>query len=218
MPKITREMLDFVGKARSVMEKNLSIVFYSEHIRYVPGSLVALRWGPEQTSILVVVAGDDAGTVFEGIVPPVVIAPRAPDQTVLLKKNPVQVTGYAYSKFDNGVSIFRFQRRLYRKLTENGFKFEDPFSTAQNSFYDLLRKNKLLIMDRCGGGEMRKRDFSDPAGKLRILRKGMLLLKRVIGIKYYNLLMRTLLVLCRPEEQTFLFENLKLDIPSRFRE
>jgi hypothetical protein len=94
MPRITREMLDFVGKARSVMEKNLSIVFYSEHIRYVPGSLVALRWGPEQTSILVVVAGDDAGTVFEGIVPPVVIAPRAPDQTVLLKKNPVQILEY----------------------------------------------------------------------------------------------------------------------------
>lgn len=58
-----------------------------------------------------------------------------------LKVNQTELTDYTYSCFANGVDIFRFQRRLYRRLTQSGFVYENPFSTEKGSFYDLLNKN-----------------------------------------------------------------------------
>jgi len=123
---------------------------------------------------------------------------------------------YAYDKFDNGIRIFAFQRRLYRRLTEIGFQFENPFSTRQGSFYDLLRKNRMVIFEQNVSGEYGKRNFGNAERKLKLLKFGMLLLKKVIGIRNFHLLMRTLFALCRPEEQTYLLESLHLDLPIRF--
>ena len=124
---------------------------------------------------------------------------------------------YAYSRYNNGVCIYSFQRRLYRKLTEQKFVFDNPFSTAPQSYYDVLRANRLLIVDRNTGGEFRKNNITNAEGKLRLLKKSMLLLKKVIGIKYYHILLKTLNALSRPEEQTFLLETLHLDLPIQFR-
>lgn len=124
---------------------------------------------------------------------------------------------YAYARFENGAHIYSFQRRLYRKLTEQGFLFENPFSVTPGSYYELLRTNRLLIWDAAPKGEFRKSDISNAQGKLRMLKRGMLLLKKVIGIRNYHLLLRTLKDVSRPEEQTFLFETLHLDLPTQFR-
>ena len=124
---------------------------------------------------------------------------------------------YAYSTFENGVHIYGFQRRLYRKLTEQHTLFDNPFAATPRSYYDLLKTNKLLIGGTETKGEFRKSNVSNAEGKLRSLKKGMLLLKKVIGIKHYHLLLRTLKDLSRPEEQTFLLETLHLDLPTQFR-
>jgi hypothetical protein len=124
---------------------------------------------------------------------------------------------YAYARFENGAHIYGFQRRLYRRLTEEGFVFENPFAVTPGSYYGLLRTNRLLIGEKEPKGEFRKIDVRNAEGKLRMLKKGMLLLKKVIGIRNYHLLLRTLKDLSRPEEQTFLFETLNLDLPTRFR-
>jgi hypothetical protein len=123
---------------------------------------------------------------------------------------------YAYGTFDNGVRIFAFQRRLYRRLTEIGFHFGDPFSVGQGSFYDLLQRNRMVICEKDGTGEYRKKDFAGADAKLNALKFGMVLLKKVIGIKYFYLLTRILSVMCQPEEQTYLLETLHLDLPIRF--
>lgn len=124
---------------------------------------------------------------------------------------------YAYSTFENGVHIYGFQRRLYRKLTEQHTRFDNPFAATPRSYYDLLKTNKLLIGGTETKGEFRKSNVSNAEGKLRSLKKGMLLLKKVIGIKHYHLLLRILKDLSRPEEQTFLLETLHLDLPTQFR-
>jgi hypothetical protein len=124
---------------------------------------------------------------------------------------------YAYATFENGVHIYGFQRRLYRKLTEQNTPFDNPFAITPRSYYELLRTNKLLIGDTETKGEFRKSNIRNAEGKLRTLKKGMLLLKKVIGIRQYHLLLRTLKDLCRPEEQTFLLETPNVDLPTRFR-
>lgn len=123
---------------------------------------------------------------------------------------------YSYGAFSNGTRIFSFQRRLYRKLTENGYRFADPFAITAGSFYDLLRQNRLLIQGGDPGGEFSQRNVANAPRKLRMLKRGLLMLKKLIGIRYYHLLMRTMAVVARPEEQAFLLETVDLDIPIRF--
>ena len=127
------------------------------------------------------------------------------------------VLTYAYSKFDNQIPIFSFYRRLYRRLTESGFIYDDPFSTTPQSYYMTLRANRLLISGQRSGGEYRKSDIPNAEGKLKKLTNIMLIIKKAVGIKRYHLLLRTLNTLSRPEEQTFLLETMRLDIPIRFR-
>lgn len=127
------------------------------------------------------------------------------------------VASYAFSNFENGTRIFHFQRRMYRTLREHGLEFGDPFSTAPGSYYDLLRRNKLLIKAPEASGEFRKEDITRSAAKLALLKSAMLFLKKLIGIRHYHLLLRVLVALSRPEEQTFLIETLGTDYPLRFR-
>jgi hypothetical protein len=123
---------------------------------------------------------------------------------------------YSYGAFADGVRIFSFHRRLYRKLTELGYHFEDPFATTTGSFYEMLRHNRLLIESAHSRGEFSQRNVPHASRKLRMLKRGLLVLKKFIGIRYYHLLMRTMAVLARPEEQVFLLETVGLDVPIRF--
>ncbi len=123
---------------------------------------------------------------------------------------------YAFNQFADGQSIFAFHRRLYRRVTECGMRFEDPFAVGPGTFHDHLSRNGLLLGSAGRAGEIRQKDIPNAGAKLKMLRRSMVLLKRLIGIRYYTLLLRTLLVLCRPEEQVFLLESLKLDAPLRF--
>jgi hypothetical protein len=123
---------------------------------------------------------------------------------------------YTYGAFADGVRIFSFHRRLYRKLTENGYKFADPFATTVGSFYEILRGNRLLIDGGHPGGEFNQRNLANAPRKLRMLKRGLLMLKKLIGIRNYHLLMRTMTVLARPEEQAFLLETVDLEVPIRF--
>jgi hypothetical protein len=124
--------------------------------------------------------------------------------------------GYSFGKFSNGVRIYSFQRRLFRRLLQEGVTFGDPFATTPGSFYDMLRRHRLLLTGSAAGGEFNQRNVANAGRKLKLLRGALLLLKKVVGIKYYHLLMRTLAVLSRPEEQIFLLESLDLDLKPRF--
>lgn len=135
----------------------------------------------------------------------------------LINQGPNDFNTYAFSKFDNGVRIYSYQRRLYRKLSENGFKYVDPFSTGPQTYYFLLKANRMLIVNQGIEGEFRKRNIAGAENKLRKIKKIMLLMKKVMGIKHYHLLLRVINSLSRPEEQAFLLETLKTNIPNQLR-
>lgn len=113
---------------------------------------------------------------------------------------------YVFSKFDNGVNIFVFQRRLYRKLVEQRKISSDPFSTSHGSFYDLLRKNGLVVLEK-SKSEFVQRDFSSSGRWVKWMLRLMEMAKNVFGIKYYYLWIRWLFGHTRPEEQLFLIHR-----------
>lgn len=119
---------------------------------------------------------------------------------------------YTYSRFHNGISIFPFQRRIYRRLLQMAATFEDPFATDPDSFYDLLRKNGLIIEEKTK--TMYKRsDFRDSGSMIKWFLRFMRLLKILAGPKYYHLLLRVLHKYSRSEEQVFLLrKGIKINV------
>ncbi|HLP18392.1 MAG TPA: hypothetical protein VK470_19185 [Bacteroidota bacterium] len=111
---------------------------------------------------------------------------------------------YTYNFFDNGTPIVKFHRRLYRRLTETGVRFPDPFASGEGSFYRELDGNRLI--DRSGAriDAASERDFAGFDKKIRILNRFFIALRTIIGAKNYFLLMKLFLRYCRPENQTFL--------------
>jgi hypothetical protein len=125
---------------------------------------------------------------------------------------------YAYTKFDNGVTVLNFHRRLYRRLSEEHSFGPDPFVTTPGSFFDLLKINKLLIHEEDRRGEYSGKDFSNPGVIIRWFRRGMLWLKKLVGIKYYHMLLRQLFKYSRPEEQVFLIEKWTIEQEQNLRQ
>lgn len=114
---------------------------------------------------------------------------------------------YAYNKYNNGIAVVRYQRRFYRALLKKGFQVEDPFSTVQGSYYDLLKKNKLLIYEKGKNLDITRNVISNYKDKMNIMFKLLYLFKRIIGIKRYYFLMRFFLFYSRFEEQLFLIKD-----------
>jgi hypothetical protein len=113
---------------------------------------------------------------------------------------------YTYAKYDNGINIFVFQRRMYRMIAQSRRIRSDPFATGPNTFYDVLRKNRLIIADR-SKSEFVQADFRSSGRGVRWFKRGLIWLKNLIGIRYYYLLMRWLYNNSRPEEQIFLLDK-----------
>ena len=109
---------------------------------------------------------------------------------------------YRYSHYDNGISIFAFQRRLYRKLLEKQAIATDPFSTGSHSFYALLDANGLIIEEKSATAYSRK-DLSGSGRLIRWYERALILLKGLVGTKYYHLFIRLMRNTSRPEDQLF---------------
>lgn len=113
---------------------------------------------------------------------------------------------YTYARYDNGVNIFVFQRRMYRMILQGRSVQSSPFATGSGTFYDLLCKNRLIILDR-SNAEFVQADFKSSGRGVLWFKRGLIWLKCLIGIKYYYLLIRWLYNNTRPEEQMFLIEK-----------
>lgn len=111
---------------------------------------------------------------------------------------------YAYSAFDDGVHILRFYRRLYRRAKAQWPQMGDPFATTKESFYQMLKKNGLLIHDTPARGEFGREDIGRPELALQAFLWGLKSLRWLLGMKRYHVLLRKMGVYSRPEEQIFL--------------
>jgi len=120
---------------------------------------------------------------------------------------------YCYSKFNNGIKIFKFQRRLYRALTLNkslnelGINIDDPFASGLDSLYALFEKNKLIIEEYAKSLKPAPQLVNEKNIKKMILFQIMKFLKTAIGINRYYHLMNFFAEHSRFERQTFLIKK-----------
>lgn len=112
---------------------------------------------------------------------------------------------YSYACFDNGNPIESFHRRLYHGLIESGTRYDNPFSTEKNSFYDIIRKKGMIGHE--GGDRQNIRNMSNLDKKRRMVALLFKSLYRAMGYKRYALFLRSLYFYCRPELHTFLIKK-----------
>lgn len=116
---------------------------------------------------------------------------------------------YSYGHFNGEFKISQFQRRLYRRIIdENIIKFDNPFKTGQGSFFELLKKNKLLASNQSQADKLNERNFKDFNKKLRIINRFMRGIHFFLGFEKYTLLLKFCQRYFRPENQTFLIKEL----------
>ena len=117
--------------------------------------------------------------------------------------------GYTYAEFDNGSKIVQFQRRLFRRITDEGVRsFDAPFSTGKQSFFELLNQNKLTLTGDQASDKLNERNFEGFDNKVKKLNIVMRFIKVVLGFEKYTLLLKFCQRYFRPENQTFLIREL----------
>lgn len=115
---------------------------------------------------------------------------------------------YVYDKYYNGICITQFQRRMYRMLLENGKDFSDPFETETGSFYELLKKNNLIVKEKDNSyNKITQFTYSNIGKKIRIMTRVLKFIKVILGTKNYFLLMKFLYKYSKIENQLFLIRR-----------
>jgi hypothetical protein len=128
------------------------------------------------------------------------------------------IPNYKYNYFDNGIHINKIHRRFYRKLLDNNIKFEHPFSTDENSFYWLLKKNKLISKEKVNYDNVLLRSRNHSSYKFKIAKLAIRIIFRIFGFKNYILINRFILWLSRYENQLFLIKEYDKYINAKPRE
>jgi hypothetical protein len=129
-----------------------------------------------------------------------------------LENNGIERLGkmvYKYNQFNNGTSILKYHRRLYRGLTNEGYSFENLFSDHHGSYYDFLLKNKIMLVDSDGKYKALKKTYGNDPGVFKKVFKVLRIFKAIFGIKKYYLMMRFFAIYNRFEKQTFLLNDKK---------
>ncbi len=120
---------------------------------------------------------------------------------------------YTFNTFENGDTVSILHRRMFRKLQElkKTSTYANPFTIVANSYYQLLKKNSLLV-----GNQKAISDFSDE-GELKVSKKIKYvliilgLLKKVIGVKRYGTFIRVFQKLFTNENQVHLIKGMQDD-------
>lgn len=115
---------------------------------------------------------------------------------------------YSYDYFENGVFIDAYLRRIYRSLnTEIKNRISSNFGIEENSLYDLFNSNKLLIGETSNKYNRLKSTFKNSDKKIKLFENILHLVKKIIGIKYYYILVRFMSVYARFENHKFLVKK-----------
>ncbi len=112
---------------------------------------------------------------------------------------------YSYAKYENGDNIASFHRRIYHGLTLSGYNITNPFSTKANSFYNKLKKRKMINDENID--KYTHRNISNINKKRKLIGILFKFLYKLLGYKRYVLFVKSLYDYCRPEFHTFLINK-----------
>ncbi|MGL6021481.1 MAG: hypothetical protein ACRC0A_00020, partial [Chitinophagaceae bacterium] len=114
---------------------------------------------------------------------------------------------YNYNHFDNGVVVSLLNRRIYRRLIDEGNFIKNPFSVEKNSFYYYLKKRKLIskqppITTHVRGLKQKKRNFL-----IKLFNGYCRLLKLIVGVDKYVAFIKFVQNHLTLENQVFLYDH-----------
>lgn len=117
------------------------------------------------------------------------------------------VLSYSFNSFESDDNIVPLHRRLYRSLEHNMENDINPFST-DSKIYQIIKNNRLLTGIKGNSFRTFTKEQSSNKGKfVKLIIRGLILIKRTVGIKYYIALLNNLKDLIRLENQTFLLKK-----------
>lgn len=114
---------------------------------------------------------------------------------------------YSFGIFENGETITKFHRRMYRSLVNRGMLFENPFSISNNSLYQKLKAKGMISKSMMNIGKVNRDNLQGVDVKLKRFNAVTRLLFRLIGIERYILLIRLLGPFSRFESQIHLLST-----------
>lgn len=117
---------------------------------------------------------------------------------------------YSYGKFDNGIQINEFHRRLFHGLSPKIRLKINPFLTGENSFFSQLKKGNLI--DIKSVSSITHNTIENIDKKRRILNRLYKFLFHLLGFRKYVALVKSCYSYCLPESHTFLMDETKIKI------
>lgn len=112
---------------------------------------------------------------------------------------------YKYNEYDNGLPILSFHRRLYRACIEDGFIINNPFSCGKHSFFEALKKAKLI--SKSTPSDSGKNGIKGFEAKNKQINKLYKIVKRILGVDNYILFLRKTGNMAQFENNTFLMSD-----------
>lgn len=112
---------------------------------------------------------------------------------------------YKFNFFENNMLIIKFHRRLFRAGLDNNIYYENPFSCANDSFYAVLKKKKMLVTR--SPDKLNEQNFKGIKNKLGIINRLFKIFKSIIGFEKYSLFIKFLARYSRYENQYFLLDG-----------
>jgi hypothetical protein len=114
---------------------------------------------------------------------------------------------YSFGSFENGETITRLHRRIYRSLVDKDMSFENPFSVSNGSLYQILKSKGMFTKDVSNIGKVNRDNLQGIDRKLKMFNVVTRLLYKIIGVERYTLLIRLLGPFGRFESQIHLVSS-----------
>ncbi len=90
MGKVTKDLMEFAGKAKQIMDRESGAIWYASKPGFYPRTWMALRWGEKGRDLLVLDVSDDLGIVLEEWLE----APKLASTNVMMLKSPAETLAY----------------------------------------------------------------------------------------------------------------------------
>jgi hypothetical protein len=111
---------------------------------------------------------------------------------------------YSFGTFENGDIIKGFHRRIYRSLVNKGLVFGNPFSVANNSLHQKLKRNGMTKPSLLNIDKATKENLQGVGKKLKMVNSATRLLYKLVGFEKYLLFIRLMRSFSRFETQIHL--------------
>jgi hypothetical protein len=114
---------------------------------------------------------------------------------------------YSYNFFENKVGILSFHRRIYRSLLEGGRTYQTPFKVGKDSFYQLLKRKRLLDFTSVSADKISNKNIKNFSSKYYFVQSFFNFIRFVIGVRRYSMMIRFFKRFFSEENQIFMVDK-----------